>query len=403
VRVRNYGPSRTILPEGSLVHGAQTIPLSFPAVTLARGQSTTASASATVTQPALWSPVSPSLYQLTLAVGSQSSYSARIGLRQLTWHGGHVYLNGGQLSLHGASLQEDAKGHGDALSAGDQDELVDELEQIGANVVRSQHPLEPGLLERLDEAGILVWQGIGPVEGAGNWYSTTPQLLADAEQQAKTAVLAEELHPSIFAWNLADEIAGNGRDGDEVAYVRTLTRWIHAHDPTRMVAVDVWGDHPPKLAGPLYSEVDAVAETDYSGWYDYPHDTPTQLAAKMRARLVAMERTFPGKVLVVSEFGAESNDLNPSGSPGSYAYQAKLLAEHIAVYEADPHLTAMMIWVLRDYPLTPSFEGGSIKEVLPNLKLIEGLNQKGLFTYSGAPKPGVVSTVARLYKALPAE
>ncbi|MGA2454470.1 MAG: glycoside hydrolase family 2 TIM barrel-domain containing protein [Solirubrobacteraceae bacterium] len=403
VEVHNYGPSRAIVPEGSLVHGTQKIPLSFAALELAHGEEASATATALVPTPALWSPSAPNLYQLTLTIGHESSYSANIGLRQLTWHGGHVYLNGTQLELHGASIMEDARGRGDALSPSDQAGIVEELKAIGANVARSQHPLDPALLERLDEAGILVWQGIGPVEGAGNWYSTTPQLLADAEQQAKTAVLAEELHPSIFAWNLADEIAGNGRDDQEVEYVRTLTRWLHVRDPTRMVAVDVWGDHPPKQAGALYSEVDAVAETDYSGWYDYPHDTPTQLAAKMRARLTAMERTFAGKVLVVSEFGAESNGLNPPDSPGSYAYQAKLLAEHIAVYEADPHLTAMMIWVLRDYPLEPTFEGGSIREVLPNLKLIEGLNQKGLFTYDGQAKPGVVSTVARLFKALPAE
>jgi hypothetical protein len=403
VQVENYGASRTIVPEGSLVGGGQTIPLSFPAITLGHDQATIDTAIATVSEPALWSPVSPNLYQLTLAVGSQSSYSARIGLRELTWHGGHVYLNGRQLSLHGASIQEDAKGHGDALTPADQDQLVEELERIGANVVRSQHPLDPALLERLDEAGILVWQGIGPVEGAAMWYSTTPKLLAEAEQQARTAVLAAELHPSIFAWNLVDEVAENGRDSEEVDYVRTIARWLHAYDPTRMVAVDVWGDHPPKHPGPLYSEVDAVAETDYSGWYDYPNDAPAQLAAKMRARLTAMEQTFPGKVLVISEFGAESNGLNPSGSPGSYAYQARLLAEHIAVYEADPRLTAMMIWVLRDYPLNPTFEGGTIKSVLPKLELIEGLNQKGLFTYGGQAKPGVVTTVARLFKALPRE
>jgi beta-galactosidase/beta-glucuronidase len=403
VEVHNYGPSRTLVPEGSLVHGAQTIPLSFPALALAHGQAASATAIAQVPTPALWSPTSPNLYQLTLAIGEESSYSARVGLRQLTWHGGHVYLNGTQLELHGASIMEDARGHGDALSPADQTGMVDELQAIGANVARSQHPLDPALLERLDEAGILVWQGIGPVEGAGNWYSTTPRLLADAEQQAQTAVVAAELHPSIFAWNLVDEVAGNGRDSQEVTYVRTLTRWLHARDPTRMVAVDVWGDHPPEHAGSLYSEVDAVAETDYSGWYDYPHDSPTQLATKMRTRLTAMERTFADKVLVISEFGAESNGLNPPGRPGSYAYQARLLAEHIAVYAADPHLTAMMIWVLRDYPLTPTFEGGSIKHVLPKLQLIEGLNQKGLFTYSGQAKPGVVSTVARLFKALPAE
>ncbi len=49
-----------------------------------------------------------------------------------------------------------------------------ELKAIGANAARAQHPLDPALLERLDAAGILVWQGIGPVEGAGNWYSSTP-------------------------------------------------------------------------------------------------------------------------------------------------------------------------------------------------------------------------------------
>jgi hypothetical protein len=113
-----------------------------------------------------------------------------------------------------------------------------------------------------------------------------------------------------------------------------------------------------------------------------------------------MERTFPQKVLVISEFGAESNTLNKAGAPGSYAFQAQLLRNHIEVYTATPNLTAMLVWVLRDYPLTPSFSGGSIHRQIKHLHLIEGLNQKGLFTYGGAPKPAA-STVASLFKALP--
>ncbi len=77
-------------------------------------------------------------------------------------------------------------------------------------------------------------------------------------------MLAAQLHPSIFAWNLVDEVANNGHDATEVHYVRATARWLHAHDPTRMVAVDVWGDHPPRNAGPIYAGVDAVAETDYT-------------------------------------------------------------------------------------------------------------------------------------------
>jgi hypothetical protein len=401
VQVRNDGPQRTVTPEGSLTRGSQTVPLVFAPLDLEAGQTSATTATATVAEPALWSPSSPSLYELHLAVGSESAYDARVGLRQLTWHGGRMYLNGAHLQLHGATVQEDAAGHGDALTPADDQRIVAELRAIHANAVRAQHPLDAQLLERLDEAGILVWQGIGPVEGAGQWYSSTPTLRQQSEAQAHTAAIAEELHPSVIAWNLVDEVAGNGRDGAEVEYVRNLTGWLHARDPGRLVAVDVWGDHPPTAPGALYQHVDAVAETDYSGWYDSPQDSSAQLRALMRSRLAAMQRAFPGRVLVISEFGAESNTLNPGGAPGSYSFQAQLLAQHIHVYEGDPALSGMLIWVLRDYPLTPTFEGGSIHAKLPHLRLIEGLNQKGLFTRSGQAKPAV-KTVAQLFGELPA-
>jgi Glycosyl hydrolases family 2, TIM barrel domain len=258
------------------------------------------------------------------------------------------------------------------------------------------------MLERLDAAGIVVWQGVGPVEGASNWYSETPPLLREAEQQARTAALAAQLHPSIIAWNVVNEVAHNGHSAAEVAYVQTLTKWLHAHDPSRMVAVDVWGDHPPLRAGTLYRGVDAIAETDYTGWYDSPRYSDSRQRAMMRSRLAAMKRTFPGRVLVISEFGAESNTRNPAGAPGSYSFQAALLARHIAVYAADQQLSGMLVWTLRDYPLTPTFEGGSIHFKLPAVRLIEGLNQKGLFTYGGAAKPAA-ATVARLFTALAAD
>jgi hypothetical protein len=400
VRVRNNGPARVIAPQGALSNGSQNIPIQFAGETVAQGETADFAASVAVADAALWSPSHPNLYTLSLAVGQESGYAARVGLRQLTWHEGRMSLNGHALKLHGASIQEDAQGHGDALTPGDQATLVRELQAIGANAVRSQHPLEPALLERLDAAGMLVWQGVGPVEGASQWYSTTPALQHEAEQQARTAVLAAQLHPSIIAWNLVDEVAHNGRDAAEIDYVQNLTGWLHRNDPTRMVAVDVWGDHPPVTAGRLYRDVDAVAETDYTGWYDSPQFSDAQQRAAMRARLRAQERTFAGKVLIVSEFGAESNTLNPSGTPGSYSFQSSLLARHIAVYAADPKLSGMLVWDLRDYPLVPSFQGGSIHFKLPSLKLIEGINQKGVFTYAGAAKPAA-GAVARLFRPLP--
>jgi len=400
VEVRNDGPTRAIALEGALSREGQAVALPFPAKTLGAGQTVRESATVTVAHPALWAPGTPNLYQLSLSVGQEGSFSAHVGLRQLRRRAGRLYLNGRRLLVHGASLQQDVRGHGDALTAADEDALVADLKAIKANAVRAQHPLDAGLLDRLDEAGILVWQGIGPVEGAGNWYSTSPALLAAAEAQATTAARAEELHPSIFAWNLVDEVAGNGHSPAEVRYVRSVAAWLHAHDPTRVVAVDVWGDHPPKVAGPLYAAVDAVAETDYTGWYHDPQQSPAAQRATMRQRLSAMERTFAGKALLISEFGAESNVLNPTHSPGGYAFQAALLARHIEVYAKDPKLTGMLIWDLRDYPLIPAYSGGSIHFKLPHVHLIEGMLQKGLFSYSGARKPAV-AVVSRLFGALP--
>ena len=54
--------------------------------------------------------------------------------------------------------------------------VVRRLQAIGADATRAQHPLNPALLERLDAAGILVWQGIGPVDSPGAWTATTPAL-----------------------------------------------------------------------------------------------------------------------------------------------------------------------------------------------------------------------------------
>src|SRR4029077_16278904 len=116
--------------------------------------------------------------------------------------------------------------------------------------------LDPALVERLDAAGILVWQGIGPVEAAGKRHEATPPPVRGAEAQAMSSVHELALHPSIFAWNIADEIAENGHSADELAYVRSLSAWVHPHDPTRMVAIEAWGAHPPQIAGAIYGGAD---------------------------------------------------------------------------------------------------------------------------------------------------
>jgi hypothetical protein len=342
--------------------------------------------------PALWAPGTPALYAMHLSAGpGQGAWDEHVGLREVRRVGGRLLLNGKRLRLHGASLHEDAEGRGDALTGADMDGLVRDLRAVGANSTRAQHALSAPLLERLDRAGILVWQGVGPVDAPGAWTSNTPELAHVARARVRATVRQERLHPSVIAWNLVNEVAGNGHDATEVAYVRDMARELHERDPGRLVAVDLWGAHPPAVPGPIYRDVDAVALTNYVGWYEGATESRAHIAARLHDTALGFTKLFAGKVLIVSEFGAEANAGNATVAPGGYDFQSWLLRRHIATYRALPQLSGMLVWNLRDFAVSPDFAGGSITKLVPGIHVERGLNTKGIFDYAGRPKPAAAA------------
>ena len=376
---------------GTLRRGTTEIPLTFRS-----GRAT-----ATVDRPALWSPGSPRLYDLELRVGKRPSWRGRIGLREIRRDGPRLLLNGRPLRLRGASLHEDARGRGDGLLASDEQALVAELQDLGANATRAQHPLAPSLMEKLDAAGILLWMGVGPVDAPGAWTSRGPKLVEQAKDRVRASVSQLQTHPSLLAWNLANEVAGQGHPAGQAPYIRAMASELKAKDPSHLVALDVWGAHPPKAPGPMYEDVDAIGWTNYLGWYEQPYATPEQLEQLIRTKLTEFQQVFPDKVLAVTEFGAEGSSRNPSDQPGGYAFQARLLETHIRTYASSPGVSGMLVWNLRDFAVAPSFGGGSITEVVDDIELVPGLNEKGLRRYGGEPKPAAAA-VKRAFARLSA-
>ena len=263
------------------------------------------------------------------------------------------------------------------------DRIVAELKGLGANATRAQHALSPALLERLDAAGILVWMGIGPVDAPGAWTSRGPSSSQQARERVRASVAQMQTHPSVFAWNLANEVAGQGHPAGQAPYIAAMAARAQAHDPGRLVALDIWGPHPPRYAGPMYGDIDAIGWTNYLGWYESPFATPEQLAALIRTSSARFRDVFPDKVIAVTEFGAEGNRAQPGGRARRLRFQADLLRTHIRTY-AGSRLAGMLVWNLRDFAVAPSFGGGSIVEVV-GIQLVPGLNQKGLCTYGGGP------------------
>src|SRR4029079_8050803 len=121
------------------------------------------------------------------------------------------------------------------------------------------------------------------------------------------------------------------------------------------------------------------------------HDAKQNL---IRGRVARLRRVFPKKLLFISEFGAEANGLNARGKPGGFKYQADLIGLHLHTYESLPQIDGMLIWNLSDFALTPSFGGASIVQRVKAIRLLHGLNQKGLFDYSGRAKPAAREALA---------
>jgi hypothetical protein len=398
--VRNHGVQRTVALMGALVRGSERIPLLFPAVSVPAGGERIVRAQVRIRDPALWAPGHPELYDLQLYVPGESSWHSRVGLREIRRDGARLLLNGRRLVLHGASIQEDAPGHGDALTARDMDAIVARLRRIHANATRAQHPLSPALVERLDAAGILVWQGVGPVDSPGNWVEVTPQMRRLARERVRTTVDQLQTHPSILAWNLANEVAGQGHSGGQAGYIDGMARELRRTDPGRPVALDIWGTHPPTFAGPMYRHIDILGLTNYVGWYESTYASQARIAQVIRSNVASLQRAFPRRAIVVTEFGAEAGGRNPSLRPGGYGFQARLLATHIRTYRSIPALSGMLVWALDDFAVSPEFFGGSIKRLVPGIRLVRGLNQKGLFSYGGRAKPAA-GVVARAFAQLP--
>ena len=314
--MHNNGEPRQLGVKGTLTRGDRKIDLNFPAEPLAREGTEVLKTSVKIDNPELWSPRTPNLWNLDLEIPGETTYRARVGLRQVVAKGADLLLNGDAVRLRGASIHEDVFGRGDGLLPADQDRLVAQLRTIDANATRSQHPLDPGLLERLDAAGIMVWQGIGPTDAPGAWTSRGAERIKVAKGRVRTTFRQAQLHPSIITWNLANEVAGNGHPEGQIPYIDSMAAELKGLDPGRPIALDIWGAHPPKQTSLIYANVDMIGWTNYIGWYEATHAPAEELRELIRTRLARLREVFPDKVIAVTEFGAEANGRNETTEPG---------------------------------------------------------------------------------------
>ena len=193
------------------------------------------------------------------------------------------------------------------------------------------------MLARLDAAGILVWQEIGPWEPAGRWRADTPAQIAAARDRALRAAEAGQAHPSILAWTLTNEVAGNGQPGQQ-EYVRQTAPRLRELDPDAPGRGRPVGRACcPARAGPLFAELDAIGVTDYVGWYEgLDLDAAGQAALDARAHRASCAACFPASRSSSPSSARPAARASRARRSAACGFQAELLARRMRELRDEP-------------------------------------------------------------------
>jgi hypothetical protein len=342
-----------------------------------------------VAAPELWSPDAPNLYSASIVLRDRDRVMQvvrrAIGLRSVTVKNGLLHLNNRRIQLRGASIHEDMPGHGAALTAGDMNQIVNDLKELGANVTRAHYLMSERLLARFDRAGILVWSQ-APIwqrdHGAALLYR--PNERRRALLTVERTVTAARNHPSVITHSVANELSftpdtrpGTGR------FLIAAQQIARDLDPTLPISVDIKG-RPGFPEQFTYHHFDMLGINQYFGWYRWVEDF-----SLLEPYFAEMHDLYPDHALVMTEWGAEARPELASAAPdlkGGYPYQASLAQRTVdAIDHLSWFLSGAIYWTLREFEIYPGWTGGAGRrppQFEPNTR-----HHKGLIGYTGERKP----------------
>jgi beta-galactosidase len=197
-------------------------------------------ASASLSDPALWSVDAPNLYAaiVTVEADGKPRDAERIsfGVRTAVFDADKgFFLNGKSLKIQGTCNHQDHAGVGAALPDRLQWFRLGVLREMGCNAVRTSHNMPtPEWVEGCDRMGLMMMCETRQM-------SSSPEGLA----QLETMIKRYRNSPSIILWSIGNEEGQlQDRMAEEGAKIAaTMVRRCHELDPTRVVSAAVNGNN----------------------------------------------------------------------------------------------------------------------------------------------------------------
>jgi beta-glucuronidase len=309
--------------------------------------------------PKLWSIDHPNVYRMVVQITDADrnlldEQSDTFGVRTIEIRDRHLLINGERTRLTGIARHEESIWEGLAETPGTMRYDYDDMKTLQVTLTRPVHyPQNPFILDYADRHGILLIPEI-PVWQFSEAQMRDPNVIALAKRQMREMIEQAGNHPSIFAWSVCNESDTSTPGG--IAYFRAMRDSIREIDPERFVSYA--DDNLAKLQQSQDSaanDADFVMMNQYFGSWHGP-------AAALPAALDKVDRLFPNKMVIISEFGL----------PGIFARDAedadrmrvKIIQEQMPELARRDWIAGAIFWCYQDYKsrrnLRPGLEEGYV-------------------------------------------
>lgn len=295
-------------------------------------------------RPQLWGIDHPNVYRMAAELLDRDGkpldqQQDSFGVRTIAVRDRHLIINGERVRLTGLARHEDSPAQGLAETPDTMQHDYDDLKALHTTLSRPVHyPQNPFILDYADRHGILLIPEI-PVWQFNEAQLSDPRVLALAQQQMREMIEQAGNHPSIFAWSVANESAMETPAG--IAYFRAMRAMIRAIDPDRLVSFA--DDNLSKLDRAQQSaanDADFLMMNQYFGTWHGP-------AAALGPALDKVDRLFPDKMVIISEFGYPG----PFAGNAIAADQARVrtIQDQLPILAGRDWIAGAILWCYQDY------------------------------------------------------